>query len=162
MPRGPGARRADTIQQRARFFGYKRPYIDYCRVYIEQEIAAAFRRYVRHEENIRRQLEEHSQSGRPVSDLRRTFLLSRRLRPTRDSIIDIDYVRVLVNEGWFAPKAPHESNVKNNLTFIENFLGTLEFAPDEGHLDRTPIQTHEVAHDVPLRRIYDNLLSQLQ
>ncbi len=162
MPRGPGAGMADTIQQRARFFGYKRQYIDYCRVYVEQEIATAFRKYVRHEENMRRQLHEHSQSGRPLSELRRVFLLSRRLRPTRESVIDIDYVRVLVNEGWFAPKAPHDSNVANHLRLIDSFIDTLELVPDEGHPDRTIIQRHEVAYNVSLRQLYDNLLSQLQ
>ena len=32
MPRGPGVGNADTIQQRARFLGYKRRYIGFCRV----------------------------------------------------------------------------------------------------------------------------------
>jgi hypothetical protein len=53
MRRGVGARRADTVQQRARFFGYKRQYIGYCRVFLEQDVANAFARYVRHEEDIR-------------------------------------------------------------------------------------------------------------
>jgi hypothetical protein len=36
MPRGRGVNNADTIQQRARFFGYKRRYLGFCRVYLEQ------------------------------------------------------------------------------------------------------------------------------
>ena len=35
MPRGPGVGNADTIQQRARFLGYKRSYLGYCRVFLE-------------------------------------------------------------------------------------------------------------------------------
>jgi hypothetical protein len=36
MPRGIGTGNADTIQQRARFLGYKQRYLGYCRVYLEQ------------------------------------------------------------------------------------------------------------------------------
>ncbi|WP_259279937.1 Z1 domain-containing protein [Enterobacter roggenkampii] len=35
MPRGVGVGNADTIQQRARFFGYKKNYLGFCRVYLE-------------------------------------------------------------------------------------------------------------------------------
>src|SRR6185437_9790340 len=34
MPRGRGVGNADTIQQRARWFGYKAGYLGYCRVYL--------------------------------------------------------------------------------------------------------------------------------
>ena len=46
MPRGIGGGNADTVQQRARFFGYKRPYLGYCRLYLEQGKLNAFRSYV--------------------------------------------------------------------------------------------------------------------
>ena len=58
MPRGIGVGNADTVQQRARFFGYKRPYLGYCRVYLEQGTLRAFQTYVEHEEDIRTQLTE--------------------------------------------------------------------------------------------------------
>ncbi len=53
MPRGIGVGNADTVQQRARFFGYKRGYLGYCRVYLEQGTFTAFQSYVEHEEDIR-------------------------------------------------------------------------------------------------------------
>src|SRR5262249_4401013 len=46
MPRGVGVGNADTVQQRARFFGYKRRYLGYCRVYLEQGTLTAFQNYV--------------------------------------------------------------------------------------------------------------------
>ena len=36
MPRNIGVGNVDTIQQRARFFGYKRSYLGYCRVFLDQ------------------------------------------------------------------------------------------------------------------------------
>ena len=55
MPRGVGTGNADTIQQRARFFGYKRKYLGYCRVYLEAATRRAFRAYVEHEEYMRKE-----------------------------------------------------------------------------------------------------------
>ncbi len=164
MPRGVGARRADTIQQRARFFGYKMSYLGFCRVFLEQAVAIAFRRYVEHEEDIRRRLIEHTQTQRPLSELRRTFLLSRNMVPTRDSIIDIDYVRANFNEGWFYPRAPHDSRkyVRRNMSILNSFVGNLTFTPDTGHNDRTEMQRHNVTSNVSLRHVYEQFLINLQ
>ena len=57
MPRGPGVGNADTIQQRARFLGYKRPYLGYCRVFLEPGVVQLYRSYVRHEEDMRDRLD---------------------------------------------------------------------------------------------------------
>ena len=164
MPRGVGARQADTIQQRARFFGYKRPYLGFCRVFLEPQVADAFRRYVEHEEDIRHRLVEYAGTGQPLSELRRTFLLTRDLRPTRDSIIDIDYIRTSLSEGWFFPRAPHDTAeaVEANKQVVSAFLGTMELGPDQGHPDRTEFQRHRVATHVPLSHAFADLLTRLR
>lgn len=164
MPRGVGGRQADTIQQRARFFGYKRPYFDYCRVYLEQDVVDSFRRYVRHEEDILRQLQRIEAEGRSLDELRRVFLLPQGLYATRDSIIDIAYVRARFSEGWFNPRAPQDSPGagQTNAETVVSFLDTVELEDDEGHGDRSEIQRHEVARDVPLREAYEQLLLRLR
>ncbi len=53
MPRSLGVGNADTVQQRARFFGYKRPYLGLCRIFVGPDVRRAFRAYVEHEEDIR-------------------------------------------------------------------------------------------------------------
>ena len=63
MPRGPGVGNADTIQQRARFLGYKRPYLGYCRVFLEPSVAQLYKNYVRHEEDMRTRLVAHIGRG---------------------------------------------------------------------------------------------------
>jgi hypothetical protein len=163
MPRGVGARRADTIQQRARFFGFKRPYIGYCRVFLEQAVADAFARYVQHEQDIRQQLEQLQRDGRSLDELRRVFLLPQGLDPTRDSIIDVDYVRARFAGGWFNPRAPHDSpnGGEANRECALAFLDTLELIDDEGHEARTEIQRHSVATGVSLRDAYEQLLMRL-
>src|SRR5699024_2309751 len=66
MPRGPGVRNADTIQQRGRFFGYKRPYFDLLRAWMNPDIAEVFRKYVRHENAMRDALSELDANGREL------------------------------------------------------------------------------------------------
>ncbi len=162
MPRGPGTRTADTIQQRARFFGYKRRYIGFCRVYLEQDVAIAYRRYVEHEEDIRARLIEFQ--DRPLNELRRAFLIPRGFRPTRDSIIDVGYVTTSLWEGWFSPRAPQHpaETVAENRRVIGEFLSTLDLIEDEGHPDRSPLQRHLHAPAVPLQVAYEHLLMNLR
>jgi len=162
MPRGVGTGRADTIQQRARFFGYKKQYLGYCRVYLEQQVSDAFARYVTHEEYIRNRLKEFEQ--RSLRELRRIFLLPRSLTPTRDSIIDVDYVRARVNEGWFYPRAPHESReaIEENRAVIDEYLNSIDLEDDEGHPDRTTYQRHQLSPSVSLREVYENFLLSLR
>jgi hypothetical protein len=59
MPRSMGVGNADTIQQRARFFGYKKDFLGHCRVYLDAENIHLFSEYVNHEEDIRKKLVEH-------------------------------------------------------------------------------------------------------
>ena len=44
MPRSIGGGLADTIQQRARFMGYKSSYIGYCRIYLGEEAFNSYKK----------------------------------------------------------------------------------------------------------------------
>lgn len=164
MPRGPGVGNADTIQQRARFLGYKRPYLGFCRVFLEPAVTASYRRYVRHEEDVRARLIAHIESGRPLSEFRRAFLLDRALRPTRQSVIDIDYSRPTFAQGWCAPSSPQDANIDENRRVVDDFVARRSgsFGNDEGHQDRQDHQRHLVASEVPLCQAYEELLISLQ
>ena len=163
MPRGPGVGNADTIQQRARFLGYKRKYLGYCRVFLEPSVSHLYRAYVRHEEDMRDRLIAHIGSTRPLSEFRRVFLLDRRLRPTRRSVIDIAYRRPAFRSGWCQPNQPQEADLLANRGVIDGFLQRHEqsFVPDEGHRDRLEHQRHRIARGVPLNVVYDELLTRL-
>lgn len=164
MPRGPGVGNADTIQQRARFLGYKGSYLGYCRVFLEPKVANLYRSYVRHEEDVRRRLVEHVAGGRPLSELRRVFLLDHRLRPTRQSVIEIDYARPNFARGWCVPRRPQDAYTDANRRIVEEFVRRYadRFADDAGHVDRQAHQRHLVTEGVPLKVVYDELLTGLQ
>ncbi|MYE91600.1 hypothetical protein F4X33_21680 [Candidatus Poribacteria bacterium] len=59
MPRSTGVGNADNIQQRARFFGYKRRYLGLCRIYLTGANIDAFTDYVKHEESVRSSIRSH-------------------------------------------------------------------------------------------------------
>jgi hypothetical protein len=164
MPRGLGTGTADTIQQRARFFGYKRQYLGYCRIYLETAARDAYRRYVEHEEDIRQRLIEHRLTGRPLDEWKRAFFLSQALRPTRRSVMSLIPLQSVLSDKWYTPAAPHESSeaVVSNRAVIDGFLGGLTLGPDPGSPDRTEMQKHDMAADVPLAQVVSPLLTRLR
>jgi hypothetical protein len=50
---------ADTIEQRCRFFGYKKEYIESCKVYLPEESIEEFEEYVNFEEKLRKLLSNY-------------------------------------------------------------------------------------------------------
>jgi len=61
MPRSTKSKsNADTIEQRCRFFGYKRDYIEACKVYLPQESINEFEEYVEYEKHLRDYLKNYT------------------------------------------------------------------------------------------------------
>lgn len=99
MPRtSKGKATADTIEQRCRFFGYKMPYIGFCRVYISKKSCDEFQEYVKHEEMLRDYLKQCSS----LSDMSKNVTamgLSDILNPTRTNILSKKLIRGKM-VGW--------------------------------------------------------------
>lgn len=163
MPRGLGTGNADTLQQRARFFGYKRRYIGYCRVYLDPVVQDAFADCVTHEENIRLQLNEWKQTGRPVQEWKRAFLLDRNLQPTRKNVLDLNHVRDSYADEWFWVRSPHESSeaVSANRSLFDAFIANHTFQDLSQNVHRTPARQHRMAAGIPLQEVYEGLLAQI-
>ncbi|EOC0862933.1 hypothetical protein VG539_000869 [Cronobacter muytjensii] len=164
MPRGIGVGNADTIQQRARFFGYKKNYLGFCRVYLEQSTLEAFRNYVIHEEDIRRQLKGIELSNKPLNSWKRAFLLDLALKPCRDSVIEFDYMHTKFSDKWIVPNLIYssESVVIENKNIALEFLSRLSMHSDKGHVDRTEIQRHYVCDNVLVSDLLENLLVKIR
>ena len=161
MPRGLGIGNADTVQQRARFFGYKRGFLGLCRVFLGQDVRRAFRNYVEHEEDIHNELTQFSNSGRPLTEWRREFFLSRQLRPTRDNVINIAYQRVRLGDDWVYPDGPHDSAeaVLANRTLFDGFRNAHHFGPYDGLDLRQSSHRNLVLANIPLQLLHEELLT---
>lgn len=164
MPRGLGEANADTVQQRARFFGYKRSYLGYCRVWLEQDVRDAFAGYVEHEEHMREKLLAHAESGRPLREWKRAFFLDQALRPTRRQVLSVAYARGSHSSEWVSPDQPDEVQevIDSNNRVISRFIGELSFTPTSGDPRRTQYQQHLAVHGVSLRSAYEQLLEELR
>jgi hypothetical protein len=154
MPRGPGGWTADTIQQRARFFGYHaKPddnYLDYCRVYLHEDVRDAYTAYIEHEEDMRAQITKNR--GKSLKGLKRAFFLDRQLRPTRHNIMRQLYDRPRFSSGWFEQRAPHAApngGVENSV-LCNTLSSGLQLSEDS-------FKRHYFA-DVSLRDLLENFL----
>lgn len=101
MPRGAGVGNADTVQQRARFFGYKDAYAHLCRAWLADETATALLRYVEHERVLRKELQEVALEGISLKQWKRRMLLDPAFKPCRRAVIDIPYFHGRVKgDSW--------------------------------------------------------------
>lgn len=158
MPRGAGTGMADTIQQRARFFGYKRDYIGLVRIFVDTDVRHAFTAYVKHEESLRGSLEKHQ--GKPMSNWRRLFFMDSSLQPTRRSVMALDIMRGRARD-WIYASHPHDDEtVVQNCLVIDTFIEVLgnRWRPMPGSDSWVDYQKHDVVSGLPLEKIYEDLL----
>lgn len=159
MPRDPGIGNADTIQQRARFFGYKAAYLEFCRVYLESDLLEAFKNYVDHEIDIRRRLKSIQESGTRLSAWRRTFVLDPSLKPTRQSVQQIGSLQDQYSDEWYWDNRPSfdsaELTVARGVVGELGALGTFSYQkPATGGSDS---HEYEVARDVRLDKVVNEI-----
>ncbi|HMO75465.1 MAG TPA: Z1 domain-containing protein [Sphingopyxis sp.] len=158
MPRGAGTGTADTIQQRARFFGYKRNYLGLVRIFVDAEVRHAFTAYVKHEESLRSSLERHQ--GKPLKNWRRLFFLDKSLKPTRRSVMALDIMRGR-GRDWVNANFPHDEDiVAANRQTVADFLEPLsnQWEAMDGSESWTDIQRHGAISGFSLERVYEDLL----
>lgn len=125
MPR-PKALTPDTLQQRARFFGYRRSYATGIRVYLQPEVRIAYGEYVKDEGVLHRALRKHN--GRPLSEWRRSFLLSGGMKQlVRSNVIGRSTVNLDFKEGWVQQRSLPKTSTQSssNLELAEAFMKDL-------------------------------------
>ena len=161
MPRGRGGGVADTIQQRGRFFGYKRDYLGFCRVFLANDVRSDYENYIDHETYVMQQLSQLSESGSLMSEWRRRMLLAQSLHPTRRSVMPDMYRHLRVSE-WTQQTQPwtpgQENRVLENWQVISDFIVGLKFHEDQGSDKRTQEQRNAIAREVDLGGVLENLL----
>jgi len=164
MPRGVGLGNVDTVQQRARFFGYKRHYLGYCRIYLEQGTLLAFQNYVAHEEDIRSQLQEFQENGRPLDEWKRAFLLDGNLRPCRNNVLQFGYIQGQFSDDWVSPRVVLASDevLESNRRVVATFVNAHNWADDHGHPERTDVQRHQVCENLRLQSVIEGMLAPLR
>lgn len=160
MPRGVGVGNADTLQQRARFFGYKRKYLGICRIWLEAVTRSAFESYVEHENLMRRELKLLETKPGGLKKWRRRFILDNALQPCRRSVVSDNYFRPTRPGGWTQQKgALIAEELRNaNSELLEAFAQAFTFAEDtDTYRASEDSQKHFVAREVPIATVIDML-----
>lgn len=170
MPRPLGSSpAADTLQQRARFFGYKRGYLGLCRVFVQSDVREAFSAYVDHEEFVRSIL--LSNRGKSLREWRRDFVLGDNLKPTRANVIGISTKRIPI-KGWIVPSVLHKDdfavNSNKELLLRVHADWQSKFGPATDDIDiikskdkKSTLST-KVLKGIPLRIIIEQFFLEVQ
>lgn len=165
MPRTASSN-ADTLQQRARFLGYKKSYEGLCRVFLLGDVIDAFASYVESEEFVRGALAEHR--GKPLQEWKRDFILNRALSPTRKAVIGRRVVPVQMDEGWVVPGSMYfdAMAVRHNRELFEQKAAAWKLA--HGSIDAAELPKFKDARrdsprnilieGVPVKEVLDFLL----
>lgn len=165
MPRGLGMGQVDTTLQRARFFGYKRSYLGFCRVWLDAASIDAYRAIIEHEEDVRHRLEEYDVNNKHLNEWDRETVLNQVLNLTRPNILYNDLDRDYFGAEWFWVKTPHDTDslIPQNANVISTFLtnNSNYFLLDSGSELRTEEQKNVVA-ELSLADCLTHLLNRLK
>jgi hypothetical protein len=160
MPRGVGVGNADTLQQRARFFGYKRKYLGICRIWLEAITRSAFEGYVEHENLMRHELKVLETKTGGLNKWRRRFILDNSLQPCRRNVVSDNFFRATRAGGWAQQKGALISKDlrTSNAELLEAFTQAFNFAEDTvTYQSIEDSQRHFVAREVPIAAVIDML-----
>jgi hypothetical protein len=163
MPRPLGASpAADTLQQRARFFGYKSKYLGLCRVFLQATVKRAFTEYVEDEEFVRNALAANR--GKPLTTWRRDFFMSEILKPTRPNVVGLGVRRVPV-DGWLVPKVMQRDDAaaEDNRKLLDKVVAKWQTDGRSVENAATVVQgvatsPHNVIEGVPLREVLEDFM----
>lgn len=153
-----GETNADTLEQRARWFGYKAAYLDVCRIFLTPGLQRRYAELLEHEDDFWEALARNQRQGIGVADWPRMFRLDTvtwQLRPTRPQVANFRQFR---GHGWEIQRHPSlEPRVaRSNVQVADTFRSRLKLAAfPVGNV------THQIASDVDVATVITGLLSHI-
>ena len=97
----------DTVQQRGRFFGYRKSYVELLKGWLPDGIDDAFRTYRDHDIHLRNVLVELEEKNLPLKSWRRVLLTNSGFVPTRRNVIKLENARLKLSPGEIAFTQSH-------------------------------------------------------
>ena len=114
--------------------GYKRSFLESCRVYLPVDSILEYKEYVEHEEIMRGKLKTNT-----LRDLQQLMVLGNLLNPTRNNILSADIIRHKLS-GWRQMNAL--DHILENINYVDNFISTHKFDDCEDY--KTDKRNHKV------------------
>jgi hypothetical protein len=160
MRRAKGKANVDNTEQRARWFGYKRSYLDVCRVYTTETIKNDFASIYEHEEDLWDSIERAQEKGLSFKDIPRVFVLaSKRLNLTRKNVAQAERFK-------FSEWSKQDyllldwELTKENQSAIDKFRTT--FSDKIEPKDYKGVNRHSIIKGLNYNYLYNNLIKDLK
>ncbi len=150
---------ADTMEQRARWFGYKRDYLDVCRIFVTAQLRDDYTELLRHEDDFWEALRRNQRQRLSIREWPRMLSLDMNmgLKPTRSNVASYRRFR---SGGW---------DIQNRLIEDEkvaerNLLNTRAFFAQRqtATLKRYGNVEHLVVEDCPTEEVISQLLANIE
>jgi len=149
---------ADTMEQRARWFGYKETYIDICRIFLTDQLRDDYTELLRHEDDFWDALRRNERQGLWIRDWPRMFLLDMDLglRPTRTGVANVRQFR---GGGWDVQNRVIEDRVvaSRNIGVAREF-----FSQHPGEIRTYGNVNHLIVCDCNTAAVISELLARLE
>lgn len=179
LSRPPGVGYMDTIEQRARFYGYKKDYLEYCRVYCSQEVAEHLADYVFSEDDMWERI--LAVKDKPFNEIRSEAYVPLGLKQTNPQK-HMPTFRLRTSDGWISPSTPHHPRYRDlNRRIIKEWLDLnlqnfVDWGQNECNVmdafgtdlairppldDIAPFARHQIA-EFSLREVWEGFLGQIQ
>lgn len=112
--RAKGKSNVDNTEQRARWFGYKRNYLDICRIFTTNQIKKDFHDIYEHDEALWDTIQKNLNAGKEFKDIPRIFLNnSNLLRLTRPNVAKeerLEYGQIRQQNSFILDKSIQKEN----------------------------------------------------
>ena len=150
---------ADTMEQRARWFGYKSDYLDVCRIYVTAQLRDDYTELLRHEDDFWEALRRNQRQRLSIREWPRMLSLDLNmgLKPTRSNVASYRRFR---GGGWdiqnrlIEDTAVAARNVRNMRSFFAQRV--------EGSVKRFGNVEHLVVEDCPTEEVISRLLANIE
>ncbi len=150
---------ADTMEQRARWFGYKRDYLDVCRIFVTAQLRDDYTEILRHEDDFWEALRRNQRQRLSIREWPRMLSLDMNLglKPTRSHVANYRRFR---GGGWDIQNRlmENEAVARRNVRKVRAFFAQRETAVVKwfGNV------AHLVVEDCPTEEAVSQLLANIE
>ncbi len=150
---------ADTMEQRARWFGYKSDYLDVCRIFVTAQLRDDYTELLRHEDDFWEALRRNQRQRLSIREWPRMLSLDTNmgLKPTRSNVASYRRFRGV---GWDVQNRliEDETVAAGNLRGVRSFFAQREEASVRlfGNVE------HLVVEDCPTEEVISGLLASIE